>query len=171
MLKINPFVYRMKVDLIKINTTIFHVTSVEGMYEAGDYSSTHSKTVETSKFTKLYKLSYASGFLKELGNSGRHLFLYILYRLNPDEDKISLPPVGVCSELGVSERTYYNAINDLISMSVIERENQNKGNYNYWINPIFFFAGDRKEYFKKNNPDALEVVKVKNVTKRVEDVK
>lgn len=158
----------MTVDLIEVKTTVYHVTIVEDFVQSAGTSTTTTKQIEVAPFTKLYRLPYASGFLKELGPAGRHLFLYLLYRIPKDQTWLDLPKEGVCSELGISERTYYNAINDLTTMSVIEKRSNKKKDTSYWVNPLFFFRGDRKSYFKEKNPDALEVVKTREVTKKLQ---
>lgn len=161
MQNLNPFLYKMEVNLVKTESTVFMVTTYEGsdINTPTGQSITTTSISEVDEFTKVYQHSYINGLLKQFGNSGRHLFLYIIYNLKKDKDIIDLNMTKICSILGIKERTYYMAVNELVLSEVIEKCVTSRKAYEYWINPKYFYIGDRKKYFADKNPNACKIVK------------
>lgn len=118
-----------------------------------------TKTIaEKQEYIRLYKIGncnvYTSFFFDVLNSQGRDLFLYILANIGHGKDQIKLDRNIVSERIKISTKTFYAAIKNLKESFVIT---PNTKGY-YWINPYFFFRGDRIKYYKTNCPDCIDVV-------------
>jgi hypothetical protein len=59
----------------------------------------------------------------------------------------------VCDNIGVSSKSFYNAITQLKEFNVICDKCKN----DYWINPYYMFKGNRLDYFSKKGEQYIDV--------------
>ena len=82
-----------------------------------------------------------------LSSRARDLFLWITYELDSGKDFLWINKVRYMKECTVSLNTYKESILDLTTAGVITPTVYHD---TYWINPLFFFNGDRiKKYQDK----------------------
>lgn len=118
--------------------------------------------VDQDKKISVYKHSHTvidALLFGSLTQKGRDLFLYIMYHLPEDRDYITLRLADVRANTGISRNSIVSALKDLRGLNIIQQKSQSE----YWVNPHYFFCGNRIKYYRDNNPDA---VVVKSVVRR-----
>lgn len=104
-----------------------------------------SVVIDNQQFSKLY--NKASDLLMDLIPEGVKLLGFILKELEKDKDYIILDRIGFLERNNYkTNMSFYKGVNALIEVSVISVSNI--GN-KYWINPYYFFNGDRTKLIKK----------------------
>lgn len=95
--------------------------------------------VDKARFTKIF-LSGVSAFY-DLSKSAMKVFGYIVNSIKPNSDSFNFD-LDDCKEFtGYSAKnTIFNALAELAENKIIAR---GKNPYHYYINPTFFFNGDR----------------------------
>lgn len=108
---------------------------------------------DTGSYVKLFKTSF-DVYLK-LGGVARLLMQYIAIKLaKKDEWFVQLDLDVVAKELEYSSKaTVYKAVIELIENNVLRRHSVKK---HYWINPNYFFNGNRTEKLKGDDPAYAE---------------
>lgn len=152
---INPFLANSEFNLKVVD--VYH-RRYKTIKEYSIVEETTKNIVEKQEFINLYKIGncdvYTSFLFNVLNSQGRDLFLYILANIGRGKDQIKLDYSLLQVKMNISKNTYYKAVNNLKDNSVIA--SYRKGIY--WINPYFFFRGDRIKYYKTNCPDCIDVV-------------
>lgn len=101
-------------------------------------------TVEAISYTKLYITSDRRKIIAALSPAAKELYLWIMFEVESGEDALWINRERFMVENSTSLNTYKKAIEELIrcillAYTVIKDV--------YWINPDFFFKGDRiKKY-------------------------
>lgn len=88
-----------------------------------------------------------------LRSRSRDLFLYIMYSINKNEDFIDMPYKKIRQDIGISKRTFIEAVKELKLNSIIAI----KGRSVYWVNPMYLFNGNRIEFYRGINSDNIVV--------------
>jgi hypothetical protein len=120
-----------------------------------------AKKVDEEQFVKLFAKGVKA--FADLTNAGVKVFelLYIEIQKNINQDKIYLSFDPSFEEKGLSERSYYRGLNELIEKNFIA--STVKVGW-YFVNPQYLWNGDRLVF-------AEEFVKVKNTQTKREDTK
>lgn len=126
--------------------------------------------VDQDKKISVYKHSHSvidALLFGSLTQKGRDLYLYIMYHLPEDRDYITLRLADVRANTGISRNSIVSALQDLRALNIIQSKSQSE----YWVNPHYFFCGNRIKYYKENNPEAIIVKSVVRRKDRKEEVK
>lgn len=106
------------------------------------------RDVESEVSCRVYTTAAKRKKMNELGNAATRLLLWIIYEVEGGKDYLWLNKVRYMEESGISSaKTFYSAVNDLISKKFIFRTLVGGV---YWINPAFFFSGNRILKFPDN---------------------
>jgi Fic family protein len=95
--------------------------------------------VDTANYVKIYK----EGLLvaSSLGFGGKAMFLYIALNIMAHKEDIYLPCDIVCKWCGISRRTYYRSLSELLDKNIIARK---KGSsLEFFVNINYVFNGSR----------------------------
>jgi len=143
---INPFVRNAGFEALVIRTTKDLITTES--IPRGNEIVTHPDG--STKIRTGYKLDkeesvkvYLSAETKQLYMAmtlpGRKLLDLIMFKLRHNEDQVNIKVSAFAKSMNCSARTVYNGIEELRKLSFITKD---KGS-SYWINPHFFFKGNR----------------------------
>lgn len=103
--------------------------------------------VEATPYTKLYVTSERRKLVSGLSTSAKELYLWIMFEIDSGEDALWINKDRFMEENHTSLNTYKKAIEDLIRYAFIAYTVVKDV---YWINPDFFFRGDRLSKYPKN---------------------
>lgn len=154
----NPFILKnKKLRLIQISESVKMISTDNSRIKNNFNVFTSSYCIDVQDRTIVYhNEDILNTLFKNLKNSGRDLLLYVLYKIPKDKDVISLKLDLLCQILGTSKPTLISAIKQLIKEEIIAKtENQS----NYWVNPEHIFRGNRVDFYEKNYPDYIEIIK------------
>lgn len=145
---INPFSYTLEIKLKQLENSNSFVLD-EGALIHQTY------TVESTPKTSLYIKPEHRLVQNNLYGCAKELLLWILYTLEANTDYIWINKLRYMKETSTTINTYKKAIDNLERYGFL---NSTSVKDTYWINPEFFFRGDRKNKY----PDkcVLEVVKI-----------
>lgn len=139
-LGVNPFQYGLKV---RVRTVEF-----EGQYkkEEGDWITVQAD-VEYDSYCKVYSNAERRLIVNGLSLRSKELLLWLFFEIEYGRDYVWINKKRCMKELNIkSVNTFKQGLNGLIRYGFITPTLIN--DY-YWINPDFFFKGDRiKKYFK-----------------------
>ena len=105
-------------------------------------------TFEYKKFTKVYSVPENRKLIAKLSDKAKSLYLWII-QVVPEGQKYFWMNRDLYTEENdiKSNTTIVNAIKELVKAQIISKSGVT--NY-YWINPEFFFCGNRLKAFPKN---------------------
>lgn len=103
--------------------------------------------VEATPFTKLFVTAERRKLVAALNSSAKELYLWLLYEVNVSEDALWINKERFMEENNTSLNTYKKAVEELIRYAFIAYTVIKDV---YWINPDFFFRGDRIKKYPKN---------------------
>jgi hypothetical protein len=83
------------------------------------------------------------------------LYLYIIYTLKTDQDKIDLYFPDIKDRLVIGKTAFSEAINQLIALRIIAKSQGKKRSITYDINPEILFNGNRGNYMKGVAPQKI----------------
>lgn len=115
--------------------------------------------VDQDKKISVYKHSHAvidALLFGSLTQKGRDLYLYIMYHLPEGKDYITLRISDVRANTGISRNSIVSALKDLKALNIISSKSQSV----YWVNPHYFFCGNRIKFYRESNPEAIVVKSV-----------
>lgn len=125
---LNPFVLDVKFEYFE-HYRIALVT--------GEVTTYHSDRASGIKF---YQLSREmEDAILNLSSGGKNLLFLIIFNLGVGHDRIALHINKYMKRMGITEKSFYNAVKDLTDQNIIRKY---KGSV-YWINPKIIFNGDR----------------------------
>jgi hypothetical protein len=109
---------------------------------------------ESDKFTKFYSSPERRLHLATLSPRGHHLLSWVSQKICDGNDLIWINRHAYMDESGIKrQETYISAVSDLVEHKVLNRASFSVDVY--WINPYFFFKGNRLKkygsYLKKEN--------------------
>jgi hypothetical protein len=102
---------------------------------------------ERAEKTSVYKTPVFYELLPTLQPKSHLLILYIIMNLGWGMDRMELNREKICTWGGFSAASYYTALGELIDCGVVCKYK----NSVFWINPAYFFKGDRFKYASENN--------------------
>lgn len=105
-------------------------------------------TVETDPITKLYTNSNKRLEVNKLPPQASKMFLWIMYTIEAGKDYLWINKERVMKEMDISSiNTFKKCIEELVSHQIIHVTAIKD---TYWINPTYFFKGDRSRKYPKN---------------------
>jgi hypothetical protein len=143
-LGINPFIANLIVPISKIQLDSFKEITEDGevikLYD--------TISLEKTKFTKFFCSAERRKLLMNCTLRAKELVLWIMYDINSGEDYIWISKERYMREAEItSVNTYKEALLELIRYGVIALSGIP---HVYWINPDFFFKGDRISKYPNN---------------------
>lgn len=150
----NPLVYSHPIEVVAIQKKDYVKESSE-ILETGDIP-TDFYLFDRQPKVSVYK--HKQSLIDELlfgtlRPRGRDLFLYIMYHLPENQDYINLKLANVRKHTGISINSIVTALRDLQDLNIICPKAQSV----YWVNPHYFFSGNRVEYYREVNKDLVVV--------------
>lgn len=143
----NPFLLSLKIKVNKIQTSDKY--KVYGK-DAGDDAifELASFEYESTSYCKLFSDADRRVRMVSLKPRAKDLLLWLMYEIKPGKDWIWLNKVRYMEENEIgSINTYKEALKDLIKKGYL---NKTVVADTYWINPHFFFNGNRIKSFPDN---------------------
>lgn len=139
-LGVNPFSASL-VIIVNIVTTPEYESDGEDMLPV-------KRKLEKDEFCKFYCSSERRVKINSLTLRGKELLLWILFELKYGQDWIWINKERFMKESGISAvNTFKGALKDLIRNGVLATTIETD---TYWINPFYFFKGNRVNKFKQN---------------------
>ena len=135
---INPYLSKLVIKARK--RTDFEAKDKEGKFV--------TYLVEDEPTAKVYTQSKLRLIISNLTPAANKLFTFILYELEYNNPTIWINHERYMNESDVSLNTYKKALIELKAVDIIDAIEYNKGWY--WVNPQFFWSGDRIDSFKDN---------------------
>lgn len=138
----NPLILNLK---IVVNTV-----PVAGMWKVEDgITLPADMEIEKASFTKVFNDADRRKELARLSNRAVDLFLWLIFEVEPNQDWLWVNRVRYMEERQIKTyNTYNGAVNELIGLLYIAKV---AGYPNvFWINPHYFFNGNRAKCFPKN---------------------
>lgn len=102
--------------------------------------------VESTPYTKLYVTAERRKIIANLSASAKELYLWLLYEIDAGEDALWINKYRFMEENNTSLNTFKKSIEELIRYALIAYTVVKEV---YWINPDFFFRGDRVAKYPK----------------------
>lgn len=108
---------------------------------------TLTTVADTRTFIKVYQQSVVS--LKEMSNAAIKLYCFILFKLKPNKDYLTITYKN-CSEFCAfnNKITYYNGLEQLLEQEFIFKADDP---HQYWINVNLLFNGNRLNLINKDD--------------------
>jgi len=139
---VNPFLSNFELFVAKVDNTGLYKKDKEGDLLPKSY------IVERDKKVNVYVNSVYRKVIANLSNNGKCLFLHILYELDSGKDYIEINKDRYMRENDVkSLNTFKSSVAELKKLGIISEIVDMK--WLYFINPRFFFCGNRVEVFSK----------------------
>jgi len=138
-LGVNPFCTSLEIQVRKVSTRQYVKDEEHGIMV------NNIVLLETTPITKLYATAERRDLVKVLSGTSSKLLLLVMYNLEPGCDHIRIIRKNYMQSLSVkSEITFRTALNELIRYGMLSPTVKQEV---YWINPDFFFQGNRvKKY-------------------------
>lgn len=149
------------------DTSLINVLFIEQQTDNGNFTSYEDR--DHKNYTKLVTLAQHRNLILGFKPSTLKLFIWILFKIDYRNDVVNINPESVVSIL--SRAAFKEAIQELEDNNIIKRIGQ-KRQKDYWdfhFNPIYFFKGDAKQFYKdviEVHPDYVGKSKVKITIKR-----
>ena len=103
--------------------------------------------VEALHFSRIYVTSERRKLVSALSMSAKELYLWIMYEIETGEDALWINKDRFMEENNTSLNTFKKAVEELVRYAFIAYTIVKEV---YWINPDFFFKGDRMKKYPKN---------------------
>lgn len=101
--------------------------------------------LEYTPYSKLYTVADARKYITKLTSASKSLWLWIMYEVPHGKDYLWVNKERYREESSVSYKTYKKAVGELHKFALISPTTYKDV---YWINPQFFFKGNRIEKYK-----------------------
>lgn len=138
---INPLSNSLRITTVKTKFSKKFYKDSEGITLPAGEISLNLQEVDTERASKLYIRADFREYIGGLSNNAKILCLYIPYKLTPGVDYFYLDKEKYANEWGVkSINTIKKAIDELAIKAIIHESVCKNW---YWINPSFFFCGNR----------------------------
>jgi hypothetical protein len=135
--RINPFTYSLEIKLKRFENT--------AAFERDDEIILHQfYTRESTPKVSLYVKPEHRLIQNSLLSCAKELLLWLLYVLETNKDYIWINRMRYMSETSTSLNTYKKAVDNLERYGFIDKAPVKD---TYWINPEFFFKGDRRKKY------------------------
>lgn len=97
-----------------------------------------TQVVDTETFAKVYQLGFQA--FADLKPSVMKVFQFVINQLRPDNDKFNIYVEDIIEATKLHKATIYRALAVLCEREIIAR---GRSEYDYYINPMYVFNGDR----------------------------
>ena len=128
---------------LRISSSILEFKDSYQMLEEGSLINA-TKIVDNTPSCRLFTLSNNRLYVSKLTLSGKELFLWIMFSVEPGKEVLWINKDRYMVENSTSINTYKRAIEDLVKNAVIAFTVVKDV---YWINPLYFFNGDRLKMY------------------------
>lgn len=137
-LKVNPFLANLKIPATKVKDVgKYRYDLDKGAMVGSEY---HMEKVE---HTKVYHNSGNYAIIAALSPAGKCMYLYLLYRLERGKDWLQINKQHYMTKHRItSVNTYKKGLNELGEKGIISPSSAYPKDV-FWINPNFFFNGNR----------------------------
>jgi hypothetical protein len=142
----NPFISSLRIEFVVGKATSYY----RGKFDTGKETTDFFYRERVEK-TCVYKTPEFYNLIPTLKSSSKDLLLFIVVNLGWGKDLIRLDRDRFREWTGGSVQTFYNAVGELVDCGVITRY---KG-ADYWINPMYFFKGNRLNYARENGAQVV----------------
>jgi len=153
-LGINPFVQDLKIKIgyKKSTKKVVDISNIKLEEEIVTIGETETQEnvyiIEKEEKASIYTKSGLRLHVNELSPKAKSLFLWLMYEIDYGKDYIWINVQRYLIETNTSVNTYKNAIVELNRQGVLSPI---MGlNNMFWINPIFFFKGNRVKKYSNN---------------------
>ena len=152
--EVNPFIARFPLKVIKVHEKKYSVSTtklpkdgiVTDMTEVDERRRIY--LMDQKYKTSVFQNTHADRLINSLSHSALKLYMWIIMKLPRYEDTIELNYKHIGKKLKFSSnKTFYNAIEKLEELMIVER----KGTNTYWVNAFYIFNGDRIRYYQLND--------------------
>jgi len=143
--EINPFLNNNPIQTRDISTYTTH----EGEFKNGvkeNVTVTQTREVEIYKATRVYRNKDNSNLIYKLSPPGLKLYVYIIYNIGRNKDKIELRASKVCKDLNISDKTFSRGIKALKESNIIQRYYGRKNMW--WLNTNYLYFGERIRFME-----------------------
>ena len=146
---VNPFLDYLRVYAVnlKVRKELFDKDGgvVVNLEDSAVVSS--NRTYETAHYFKGFNMVENRLVVMGLPSRSKELLWYICFMLRAGKDYVVLNKVKYMEEAGVGEKTFRRAVRDLVTATVMA---ESKKKMVFFINPKFFFNGNRIKKFENN---------------------
>ena len=139
-LGVNPFATSLIIVVVTVAT--------DGYKSDGEDMLPVKQRLEKDEFCKFYCSSERRIEINSLSLRGKELLLWILFELKYGQDWVWINKERFMKESNISAvNTFKGALKDLIRNGILATTVETDV---YWINPFYFFKGNRINKFKQN---------------------
>jgi hypothetical protein len=135
----NPFRVSLELKATKYVTSIVSKQEASQEENRGEVTSTNLSEIE--KYSKVFRTADKRNTIFNLNPSAKCVFLYMVYSVDETKDYIRMNVEIAKSKIGISEKTFREAVKELAANKILTSVTGIKEYY--WINPAFFFHGSR----------------------------
>lgn len=142
-LKVNPFVKDLyiSVSVLKDNNNyIKHPEENDALYTPKEYY------FERQINSKVFRSKFTKKAVLQLNSNAKTLLWWIMFEIQPKTDYIHINKADTSKELNISTKTIERALKTLCSKE-IKILCKSKEIDVYFLNPIFFFSGNRTKKY------------------------
>lgn len=136
-LGLNPFVFSLRIPV--------NVIKGKGYQFKGDVLTKEEIEVEATPFTKVFLSSERRKIINNLSSCAQRLLLWIIFELEEGKDWLYINKSRYLKEQGLCYNTYAKARDELVRYCIIYPSLVKDV---FWINPDFFFCGNRIKKYK-----------------------
>lgn len=113
---------------------------------------------EISERVCVYKKPHAAyNLMGNLSTNGLKVLVYLLPRLPKNQDYILINIASIIKYGKLSKASVYKGLKELCVQNLFAKNAEIKSAY--WINPHYFFCGNRAQFLMENSPESCIVVK------------
>jgi hypothetical protein len=151
----NPFLNK-KIDVVEFTDNYQCSVMIPSRYESGKKLTTNMLIpnyyyADKDPKCSIYVTDEVIDKLTSLSGTAKNIFFYILKHLKSGKDVINLDYKKIMPLLNISANTYYGCIESLEKEGFITK----KHTKDYWINPHYFFNGQRHKNLISLYTDAV----------------
>ena len=118
------------------------------LYQQNFYRENKLYLIDKANKITLYEIRRKKDIIEKLPAEIVKMWFVIIAATQDRADTVYLNKDSYCKSAKISNKTFYKCINELTELKIIQRH---KGKAStYWINPAFFYAGNRLKSFPDN---------------------
>lgn len=137
---INPFTPNLEIYTTKREYKVLNKFKEEDIKEV-EY--------EATPYTKVFEVEGGKKQILELPIRSKEMYLYLIHAVKPAQDYIMIDREDYMAKMGIgSVNTFKAALKGLFEAAYLDKHNTIKDLY--WINPHYFFKGNRLSKYPKN---------------------
>lgn len=138
--QVNPFTVNLPIPVVELE--------FKNQYKReGEFLISVTKEVEYTPYHKVYRSKELRERVISLKSTTLKLYTWIQYSTRNGEDFIYIDKERACNELQIRDRTFRAIIKELQATGFISPTTEREI---YWLNPYYFFVGDRVSKYPRN---------------------